>query len=161
MRLKYQLLLLGLLSLLFPITGWFALKSVDKEFRLNIEQASKSNLISLQASVKEILQSNTKTKLDGFVPIKIDEIQFDGSNNEWGEGTVYDYSLGSEKLSFHIAFDSHGLSLFVISNDNSNNSDSFDLNENDQIIIALADDRGLYKYNFQRQAEGVLMKKNV
>ena len=151
---------MGLLSLLFPITGWFALKSVDKEFRLNIEQASKSNLDSLQASVKEILQSNTKTKLDGFVPIKIDEIQFDGSNNEWGEGTAYDYSLGSEKLSFHIAFDSHGLSLFVISNDNSNNSDSFDLNENDQIIIALADDRGLYKYNFQRQAEGVLLKKN-
>ncbi len=151
---------MGLLSLLFPITGWFALKSVDKEFRLNIEQASKSNLDSLQASVKEILQSNTKTKLDGFVPIKIDEIQFDGSNNEWGEGTAYDYSLGSEKLSFHIAFDSQGLSLFVISNDNSNNSDSFDLNENDQIIIALADDRGLYKYNFQRQAEGVLLKKN-
>ena len=160
MRLKYQLLLLGLLSLLFPITGWLALKSVDKEFRLNIEQASKNTLLSLKASVQEILQNSDELEFDGFVPIKINEILFDGANTEWKLATAYHYNNQSDEMSIKVAYDSEGLSLFIQSNDATNSSDSLEAGKNDQIIIALADDRGLYKYNFQRQAEGLLLKNN-
>lgn len=151
-------MLLGLLSLLFPITGWFALKSVDKEFRLNIEQASKNTLLSLEASVHEILQNITTLEFNGFVPIKINDIDFDGSDTEWSETTPYHFNNQADELSVKVAYDLQGLSLFIQSNDASNNSDSLILNKNDYIIIALADDRGLYKYNFQRQAEGMLLK---
>ena len=53
MKLKNQLLLLALLSLIFPIAGWFALKSVDKEFRNSIETASKNTLLSLKSSIQQ------------------------------------------------------------------------------------------------------------
>jgi len=149
-----------MLSLLFPITGWFALKSVDKEFRLSIEQASKNTLVSLKASVQEILQSNKELELNGLVPFEIENIQFDGDDSEWNSIPYYQYNNQTEKLLVKVAYDHQSTYLFIQSNDASNNSDSLDFTKNDQIIIALADDRGLYKYTLQRQPEGLLLNDN-
>ena len=158
MRLKYQLLLLGLLSLLFPITAWFALKSVDKEFRLNIEQASKNTLLSLKASVQEILQNNPQLAFNGLIPKAINDLEINGSDSEWIDVTPYIYNNQTGELAVKVGYDSEGISLYIETNDASINNDSLILEENDQIIIAIADDRGLYKYTFSRQAEGFLLK---
>lgn len=160
MKLKYQLLLLALLSLLFPITGWLALKSVDKEFRLTIEQASKNTLLSLKASVQQMLQSDPNFELDGLIPEAIDNFILDGDSNEWDAITAYTYQKGLDKLVIKIASDDIYLYMLIESNDATIDSYSLDSDKNDQIIIALADDRGLYKYYFQRQAEGFLSKKD-
>lgn len=151
---------MGLLSLLFPITGWLALKSVDKEFRHNIEQASENTLHSLKASVQELLQSNNNTKFSGFVPLHLSGIEIDGSESEWVNATPYQYKSQAGKLQVSVAVDSHGLSLFLESDDSSNNSSSLSFDENDHVIVAIADERGLYKYNFSRQAEGIILQEN-
>jgi len=156
MKLKYQLLLLALLSLLFPVTGWIALKSVDKEFRLSIEQASKNTLISLKASVQQMLQSNSKLELQGIVPTAIENFRLDGENTEWSTVTAYNYNNQTDTLLVKIGLVDNNLVMLIDSNDASKNNNSIAVNGNDHIIIALADERGLYKYNFQRQAEGLL-----
>ena len=156
MKLKYQLLLLALLSLLFPVTGWIALKSVDKEFRLSIEQASKNTLISLKSSVQQMLQSDLKLELQGIVPTTIENFRLDGENTEWSTTTAYNYNNQADTLLVKIAIVDDNLAMLIDSNDTSKNNNSITSNANDHIIIALADERGMYKYNFQRQAEGLL-----
>ena len=151
---------MGLLSLIFPITGWFALKSVDKEFRHNIEQASKNTLFSLKASVQEIIHDDSDIEFNGFVPYNLNEIILDGSNAEWSDIKAYQYNNQLNKLLVKVASHPHGISIFIESNDSSNNSSSLNFNENDYVIIAIADDRGLYKYNIRRQAEGLILKNN-
>lgn len=159
MRLKYQLLLLGLLSLLLPITGWFALKSVDIEFRYSIEQASRNTLTSLQASVEQILKSNTGFLLRGLVLNQLPEIILDGDDSEWSEVEAYVYTNDTQKITIKIGEVKHKLSLFIHSNDSSISYSSS--GTNDHVIIGLADDRGLFKYKLARQAEGkVIVKQN-
>jgi len=156
MKLKYQLLLLALLSLLFPITGWLALKSVDKEFRLSLEQAAKNTLISLQASVQQLLQSNDKWQLHGFVSRPLQNFILDGDGSEWQALKAFEYTQNTEKLSVKIATNAHYLLLLIDSNDASKNNNSMSVSDNDHVIIALANDRGLFKYKIQRQAEGMV-----
>lgn len=143
------------------MTGWLALKSVDKEFRLNIEQASKNTLFSIKASVQELLQSNSKLTFNGLIPIRVNSIVFDGAKTEWQESTAYTYQNQSNKLSVNVAYDQSGIGLFIESNDASKNNNSLEPDKNDRIIIALANDHGLYKYSIARQAEGMLLKPNV
>ncbi len=158
MKLKYQLLLLALLSLLFPITGWLALKSVDKEFRLTIEQASQNTLSSLVASVQQILQSDSSLELNGLIPAVIENFVADGDSGEWNTVIDYQYTSETDTLQVKMALDQNYLYLLLASNDATISSSSLDSSKNDQVIIAVADDRGLYKYTFQRQAEGLVFK---
>ena len=158
MKLKYQLLLLALLSLLFPITGWFALKSVDKEFRVSIEQASKNTLTSLKASAQQIIQNNSDIGLHGLVPIKVSHFILDGDDSEWLSILPYNYSNTNENLNVRIGYDNNKLVMFLDSNDSTKDINLTNADANDHIIVALANDRGLYKYRIQRQAEGIIVK---
>ena len=156
MKLKYQLLLLALLSLLFPITGWFALRSVDKEFRLSLEQASKNTLISLKASIQQILIKGEKIDLHGFVPESIEDFVLDGDVPEWQQIKPYVFHNKNQKLSLKLAINTQYLMAMIESNDTSQNSNSANVKENDQVILALANDRGLFQYKIYRQAEGMI-----
>lgn len=156
MKLKYQLLLLALLSLLFPITGWFALRSVDKEFRLSLEQASKNTLVSLKASVQQLIVNDEKIDLHGFVPEPIEDFVLDGDVQEWQAIKPYVYHNKNQKLSLKLAINTQYLMAMIESNDVSKNTDSANVKENDQVILALANDRGLFQYKIYRQAEGLI-----
>jgi signal transduction histidine kinase len=158
LKLKYQLLLLALLSLLFPITGWFALKSVDQEFRISIEQASKNTLTSLKASAQQIIQNNSDIGLQGFVPAKVSNFLLDGDDTEWRTILPYQYKNKNEKLSIKIGFNNSNILMLIDSNDASKDIDLINTDANDHIIVALASDRGLYKFHIQRQAEGIIVK---
>lgn len=160
MKLKYQLLLLALLSLLFPITGWFALKSVDKEFRLSLEQASQNTLVSLKASIQQLLSTDETLDLQGFVPGNIDEFVLDGDAQEWSEIKAYVYTNNKQRLSLKLAKNEQYLMLMLNSNDASINTDSADVKNNDHVILALANDRGLFQYKIYRQAEGFIKSQN-
>ena len=149
---------MALLSLLFPITGWFALKSVDKEFRVSIEQASKNTLISLKASAQQIIQNNSDVGLHGLVPIKVSQFILDGDDSEWRSILPYHYSNNNENLNVKIGYDNNRLVMLLDSNDISKDTHLLNADANDHIIIALANDRGLYKYRIQRQAEGIIVK---
>lgn len=133
---------------------------MDKEFRLNIEQASQNTLLSLKASVEQMLQTDSAIEMKGLTPTLLENIILDGDTTDWKDVTAYQYNNQSESLTVKIATNKKGLFLLIQSNDASNNSNSFDSNANDQVIVALADDRGLYKYNFQRQAQGLVLKNN-
>jgi signal transduction histidine kinase len=160
MKLKTQLLLLALLSLLFPITGWFALKSVDKEFRTTIEQASVNTLSSLVASVQQLRNNNPNIQLTGLIPKTLDEFILDGDDAEWFGIMAYQYTNNKAQLLVKIAASNDYLYLLLTSNDNSNNGQSLQASDNDEVIIALADERGLYKYTIQRQPEGLVLNNN-
>ena len=161
MKLKIQLLLLALLSLLFPVTAWFAFKSVDQEFRIGIEQASKNTIISLKSSFQQLLNSQPQIGIDGFVPITIiDDWLMDGDDAEWQQAIPYSYDNGDENLSVRMALIKRKLALFIETNDASKNTQSPNSEDNDHLIIALANERGLYQYHLNRQAEGILMLGN-
>jgi signal transduction histidine kinase len=160
MKLKYQLLLLALLSLLFPISGWFALKSVDKEFRLSLEQASNNTLVSLKASIQQLLTNDEKLDLHGFVAGNIEEFVLDGDTQEWNAIKAYVYHNNKQQLSLKLARNKRYLMLMIESNDASKNTNSANGTENDHIILALANDRGLFQYKIFRQAEGLLKPEN-
>jgi signal transduction histidine kinase len=155
-QIKHHLLFLGLLSLLLPITGWFALKSVDTEFRQNIEQASKNTLISLQASVQQILKSNDDIQLDGLVLGQLEAISVNGYADEWNTIQAYQYSVKNHLLQVKIAKDNHDLALFITSNDTNISINPVDLFKNDYVMVGLVNNRGLHQYKFFRQAEGFI-----
>lgn len=154
MKLKYQLLILALLSLVFPVTGWIALKSVDTEFRQAMEQAAKNTLKSLQASVRQITKNNSDFQLHGLVVENEEKILLDGDDSDWLNIQPYVFRQSQSELSAKIAVSQGDLYLSLYSNDKTANTFSPDSDEYDYIIIALADKRGLYKYSFVRQAEG-------
>lgn len=156
MKLKYQLLLLALLSLLFPITGWFALKSVDKEFRLSLEQAAQNTLVSLKASVQQLIVNDEKLDLHGFVAGNIEGFVLDGDAQEWNEIKAYVYHNNKQQLSLKLAKNAQYLMVMIQSNDASKNTNSANGKDNDHMILALANDRGLFQYKIFRQAEGLL-----
>ncbi|MCF6288631.1 MAG: ATP-binding protein [Proteobacteria bacterium] len=161
MKLKYQLLLLGLLSLLLPLTGWFALKSVDQEFRRNIDQAAKSTLISLQASVQQIVQKDAEYQLDGLVLGKLEQLIVDGYANEWEKIVNYAYKANELKLEVKLAEVNGNLALFITSNDKTVDINPANLTENDYIMIGLVNQRGIIShYKFYRQAEGKIKAQN-
>ncbi|HHL31725.1 MAG TPA: hypothetical protein ENJ41_04005, partial [Oceanospirillales bacterium] len=152
MKLKYQLLLLALFSLLFPITGWITLRSIDKEFRQGIERASKSTLSTLKSSVQQLLINNPAVKLDGFVLVDINDFSLDGDTTEWSDVRAYNYTNNASRLSVKTGSYHGKLVMLIISNDASININSQDYSANDHLIIALANKRGLFKYKLHRQA---------
>jgi signal transduction histidine kinase len=160
-KLKYQLLLLALLSLLFPITGWITLRSIDKEFRQGIERASKSTLSTLKSSVQQLLINNPAIKLDGFVLVEINDFSLDGDTTEWSDVKAYNYSNNESSLSVKTGSYHGKLVMLIISNDASININSQDYSTNDHLIIALANKRGLFKYKLHRQAEGLMINKTA
>ncbi len=157
MKLKHQLLLLALLSVIFPVSGWLALKSIDDEFRAGIEQASKNTLISIKSSVQQLMAQKNDLRFDGFVPTIIEEGLLDGDDAEWQAVKPYIYRQGDQQLSMRVGQYQEKLALYVQSNDASFDGQSPGGNNNDHVIVAVADDRGLYQYQFNRQAEGKLM----
>ncbi|MCF6319308.1 MAG: hypothetical protein L3J83_08530, partial [Proteobacteria bacterium] len=161
MKLKYQLLFLALLSLLFPITGWFALKSVDKEFRLSIEQASQNTLSSLQASILQILKSNSEIKLDGLVLGKLNDIAIDGYDSEWLDINAYKYINAHHQLTVQIATFNNNLALYITSNDKNISVNPVDIFENDYVLIGLVNNRGLHQYKYYRQGEGEIQAEHI
>lgn len=154
MRIKHQLLFLGLLSLLLPITGWFALKSVDTEFRQSIKQASKNTLISLQASVQQIIKSNDDIQLDGLVLGELEDLSIDGYADEWNLINAYVYNRLGHQLKVKIAKFNNNLALFISSNDGHISINPAKIFENDYVIVGLVNNRGLHQFKFYRQAEG-------
>ena len=161
MQIKHQLLFLGLLSLLLPITGWFALKSVDTEFRQSIEQASKNTLQSLQASVQQIVKSNDDIQLDGLVLDQLEDISIDGYADEWNTIEAYEYSNLSHLLTVKIAKYKNNLALFVTSNDSHVSINPASIFENDYVVVGLVNNRGLHQYKFYRQAEGLIQAERI
>jgi len=155
MKLKQQLLLLALLSLLFPFAGWLALKSVDKEFRLSIENASKNTLLSLKSSIQQQIKFNEGFKLKGLSIQNIEDIILNGDDFEWSELTAYQFKNHQSQLDLKLANVNNKLALLIKSNDSSKNIDPFDQNKNDFITIGLANEFGLVQLNIIRQVEGI------
>ncbi|HFC30335.1 MAG TPA: hypothetical protein ENJ44_04750, partial [Oceanospirillales bacterium] len=161
MKLKYQLLLLALMSIVFPITGWLALKSVDKEFRLGMEQAAQSTLTSLQASLSQIINNNSSISLKGFVVEGLAHLSVDGDDSEWQGIQAYNFKDKTFQLSIKMAQFQNKLVLLIRTNDQSKDNFYTPQVVNDKIIIALADSAALYKLTFNREAEGVVTAVDV
>ncbi len=155
MKLKYQLLFLALISFIFPISGYLALKTVDEEFRNGIQQAAKATLSSLQAAVHEILSSKDNIKLNGFVAEKINSLNLDGEAQEWSQIKAYHYTNGTDRLQVKIAQYQQQLAL-LISNSSAQLNATSRRQKPDELIIALANDQALYRYTFKRVAEGFI-----
>jgi signal transduction histidine kinase len=160
MKLKYQLLILALLSLLFPFAGWLALKSVDKEFRLSIENASKNTLLSLKSSIQQQLKFNDNFKIKGLSVQNIEEIRLNGEDSEWTKLIPYTFKNNSGQLQLKLAMVKNQLALLIKSNDASKNVNPINPNQNDFITIGLANDLGLHQLKIKRQAEGFTTQKN-
>ena len=160
MKLKYQLLLLGLLSLIFPITGWYALKSVDNEFRKGLINATNNNLTSLQASVSQIVANDESLNLSGLVLAELTELTLNGYESEWHDIKAYVFSNNRDELSFKIARYANQLALLVKSNDRSIKINPTNYDKNDYILLGIVDESGMHQYKFYRQAEGTITPKN-
>ncbi len=160
MKLKYQLLLLGLLSLIFPITGWYALKSVDNEFRKGLINATNNNLTSLQASVSQIVANDESLNLSGLVLADLTELTLNGYESEWHDIKAYVFSNNRDELSFKIARYANQLALLVKSNDRSIKINPTNYDKNDYILLGIVDESGMHQYKFYRQAEGTITPKN-
>ena len=156
MKLKYQLLLLGLLSLIFPITGWYALKSVDKEFRQGLIQATTNNLSTLQASVAQIVTNDETLNLSGLVLADLTELTLNGYESEWQDIKPYVFSNNSDDLSLKIARYTDQLALLIKSNDDSIKINPTNYEKNDYVLLGIVDENGMHQYKFYRQAEGTI-----
>ncbi len=160
MKLKYQLLFLALFSLLFPFAGWLALKSVDKEFRLSIENASKNTLLSLKSSIQQQIRVNDEFKIKGLSVQKIEEIRLNGDDSEWIELIPYRFKNNNGQLELKLANVKNKLAILIKSNDVSKNINPINPNQNDFVTIGLANDLGLHQLKIKRQAEGFTVQNN-
>ena len=161
MRLKHQLLLLGLLSLLFPITGWFALKRVDEEYRASLELANKSTLSSLQASLEIFVKQNPMLDLHGFVLTSINTLIIDGYDTDWINVEPYRYQTNDHRLRVSFGDIHQNLAMIIESNDNTININADKNSANDAVLIGILEKDKVYQYKFYRQGEGEIKAEPV
>lgn len=151
-KLKHQLLLLALLSLLFPISSWLSMKSIDKEYRQGLERATENTLQSLQSAVLQWTDSHDTALHQGVVFTPLDDWILDGDSAEWQHVPAYHFDNNEQNLIVQTGEIENQIAVFLKFSDT---SPSYD----DYVMIGLANDQGLFQLKIQRQPEGLVQNR--
>ncbi|MCF6299614.1 MAG: ATP-binding protein [Proteobacteria bacterium] len=150
MKLRWQIILIALFSLSFPVVAWFSFSTLNSSYQKNIIEATHKQTDIILTSI-QIFAKDKREDFTGYFPQLIDTLHIDGDDTEWSEVVAYAIT---ENLSVKFAKKDQQLILFIkvvdaskfISNDQGS----------DQLIIAIGEERRIKKISIPRQAEGMV-----
>jgi len=153
MKLKWQIMLIAIISLSFPWVVWQAFKSLNQTFQSNMLEAAANQAQVIVKSVQQFNQDRPE-ELVGLIPSPLtEEVVLDGAPTEWVTAPWYE---GASNLRFKLGKSNQHLYLLVEVLDN---SIYIDPNQaGDRLIIATAEARGINRTIINRQAEGSVPK---
>lgn len=148
MKLRWQIGIIALLSLSFPLLAWYAFVQLNQSYQHNMLQAAEKQAAIINQSIKQF--AGTKPTLDGLIAEPLKQApQLDGNSDEWQSLTWYPINSA---IRFKLATWQSQLLLLIEVQDS---SPEIDINrQRDRLIIAVADGNGIKKYTIGRQAEG-------
>lgn len=153
MKLKWQISIIAILSLSFPLVVWFAFKSLNQTFQDNMLAAADKQVQVILNSVQQFHQDRS-SDLTGWISSDLtlaqnNEIQIDGNLTEWESIPWYRinhrmrFKIGHQQQQTHVLIEVLDNSIYTDIN-----------NPADRIIVALGEPRGIKKITINRQAEG-------
>lgn len=153
MKLKWQISVIAILSLSFPLVVWFAFKSLNQTFQDNMLAAADKQAQVILNSVQQFHQDRS-SDLNGWIAgdltvAQTNEILIDGNLTEWEHIPWYRIN---HRMRFKIGQLQQQTHLLVEVLDNSVYTDLN--NPADRIILALGETRGIQKITINRQPEG-------
>lgn len=96
MKLRSQLALLGLLTLAFPLAGWFLFQAMHRDIQDSITQGALAQARTVAAGLKKILVDGRLPAGLLVAPLSAD-MQLDGSDEDWRAIAMHEYGAVLEK----------------------------------------------------------------
>lgn len=148
MKLRWQISIIALLSLSFPLLAWYAFKQLNQTYQEGMVVAAQKQADVIKQSVLQFANNNPEG-IEGLVYEQLPSAAIDGSDGEWEPLAWHaiDY-----KLRFKIAQFNGQWHLLIEAKDNSRQIATDD--SLDRIVLALSDQHGIKKHTIARQAEG-------
>jgi len=149
MKLKWQISVIAILSLSFPLVVWMAFKSLNQTFQNNMLASAEKQAQVILNSVQQYHRDRVDA-LQGWVAEPLNnETAIDGNLTEWESIAWYHinprlrFKIGRYQQYIHLLVEVIDGSVFT------------DLNHPaDRIILAIGESRGIKKITVNRQAEG-------
>ncbi len=149
MKLRWQLLIITLISLLFPLSVWYAFRSINSAFQMSLGESTGKQMRALNSAI-EVFAANRTEQLSGFRPARLSEpLVLDGADNEWQSIAPRDFG---GVLQLRLARVDEGLALYIAVRDASAQAPAE--GPRDRVMLAWADARGIDRLHIERQAEG-------
>ncbi|TDR19617.1 ATP-binding protein [Marinicella litoralis] len=153
MKLKWQISIIAVLSLSFPLVVWLAFKSLNQTFQDNMLAAADKQAQVIVNSVQQFHQDRVD-ELSGWIAgdlslAQSNEVAIDGNLTEWEHIPWYRinhrmrFKIGRLQQQTHLVVEVLDNSVYTNLN-----------NPADRIILALGETRGIKKITINRQAEG-------
>lgn len=147
MKLKWQIGIIALLSLCFPILMWLTLSRLNLSYQNNLLNAGRQQANLIANSIEQYL-SDFDQPISGLIAEPLTPpIQLNGLSDEWLSLTAYE---ADEQLQFKLGQHRQQLYLWVLVKDTTRRAEP----GGDQISIAFGDDDNIALTHIQRQAEG-------
>lgn len=148
MKLRWQIGIIALLSLSFPLLAWYAFVQLNQSHQQNMLQAAEKQASIITQSIKQF--AITKPSLHGLVAEPLSQPPLlDGNPGEWQQLIWYPID---QAIRYKLGTWQNRLLLLIEVKDN---SPEIDLDQQkDRLIIAVADANGIKKHTIGRQAEG-------
>lgn len=152
MKLKWQITIIAILSLIFPWVVWQSFIALNQTFQNNMLESAAKQAQIIVNSVQQFAQSKPND-LEGMVATPLgDDVAIDGNEAEWLNIPWYEID---SNIKYKIGISSTDYHLLVDVKDNSIKIDPLGLS--DRLVIAIGSPRGINKYTINRQAEGSVL----
>ena len=153
MKLKWQIMLIAIISLSFPWVVWQAFKSLNQTFQNNMLEAAANQAQVIVNSVQQFNQDRPQ-ELTGLIPSQLTaDIQIDGNITEW---TAAPWYVVNPKFRFKLSNHSQQFFLLIQVLDDSTYIEPNQAG--DRLVIAMSDARGINRVIINRQGEGSVLK---
>ncbi|WP_154224586.1 ATP-binding protein [Marinicella rhabdoformis] len=155
MKLRWQISIIALLSLSFPLLAWYAFKQLNQTYQEGMVVAAQKQADVIKQSVVQYANNNP-AGIEGLVYEQLTSGEIDGNDAEWQTLAwhVVDY-----KLRFKIAQINDQWRMLIEGKDNSPQMATD--NSLDRIVLALADQHSIKKLTIARQAVGQVFTPSV
>ncbi len=154
MKLRWQISIIALLSLSFPVLAWFAFKQLNQTYQDGMVVAAKKQAQVIKQSLLQF-GKNHPDGISGLLHESLGEDSaIDGSDTEWQNLAWHDidYKLRFKIAQFQSTDNTTAWRLLIEGKDRSPAMSTN--NDQDRIVLALADEQGIKKLTIARQAEG-------
>ncbi len=152
MKLRWQISIIALLALCFPLVAWLAFSQLNQTYQNNMVLAVEKQAQIIKHSIESFYESQGPLGVQGLVAQPLSEdSDIDGNFSEWSDLPWYEVD---PNLKFKLGLYNRELWLMVWCQDNSQQL-AVD-GSKDQLVIFTGNEHGIKKYSIARQAEGLI-----
>lgn len=157
MRLRWQISIIALLGLCFPLVAWWAFDQLNQTYQDGMVAAAQKQADVIKKSVQQYAHNQGLEGVSGLVPVDLgQDSDNEGDFSEWNEVPWY---AADDDLQFKLGRQGTQWRLMVQCMDA---SPRFAADGSmDRLIIATGNPQGIKKHTIPRQAEGAVFDPDI